>query len=245
MNPMIFDTHTNSFDSPVIVALDYSNEKAVMNLVKQLDPSLCKLKIGKELFTSSGPKLVEKLVASGYKVFLDLKFHDIPNTVYKACKAASELGVWMVNVHASGGTKMLEMAKQGVDEAGTDTLLIAVTVLTSMSQADLNQIGITTDISTHITNLAKLSYNAGLDGVVCSAHEASKIKKSTNDKFLTVVPGIRLTNSVSDDQQRIMTPVEALNNKSDYLVIGRPITQATDPYKQLCEIISSIKQNLS
>lgn len=241
MNPLVFDT-TENIDSPVIVALDCATESQVMRLVEQLDPSWCKLKIGKELFTSCGPKLVEKLVIGGYKIFLDLKFHDIPNTVHKACIAASDLGVWMINVHASGGSKMLEMAKQGVDKAGNNTLLIAVTVLTSMSQADLTEIGITQDINTHITNLAKLSYNNGLDGVVCSAYEAAAIKQATQANFLTVTPGIRLPSSQADDQERIMTPVAALNNQADYLVIGRPITEARNPQQQLLSILSDIKQ---
>ena len=240
MNPLILDT-PSEFDSPVIVALDYTNEAEVMNLLKNLSPDLCKLKVGKELFTSCGPKLVEKLVVSGYKVFLDLKFHDIPNTVYKACKAAANLGVWMTNVHASGGSKMLEMAKQGVDEASNNTLLIAVTVLTSMNQKDLYEIGVDENINTHILKLAELSYRSGLDGVVCSAHEAAQIKQLTTDSFITTCPGIRLSNEIADDQQRIMTPARAAASKADYLVIGRPITQATDPYQQLLRIVSDIK----
>jgi orotidine-5'-phosphate decarboxylase len=239
MNPLVFD-NPPTYDSPIIVALDYDNEKDVMNLIQQLSPDLCKLKIGKELFTSTGPKLVEKLVVSGYQVFLDLKFHDIPNTTYKACKAAANLGVWMTNVHASGGQKMMEVAKQGVDDAGTNTLLIAVTTLTSMSQDDLYQIGIKEDINTHIINLAKLAHKSGLDGVVCSAHEARQIKANVNDNFLTICPGIRLNSNIQDDQTRIMTPSTAINNMADYLVIGRPITQADNPYQQLININSQI-----
>ena len=242
MNPLILDNSIIQ-ESPIIVALDYDSETKVMDLVKQLNPLLCKLKIGKELFTACGPKLVEKLVSSGYKVFLDLKFHDIPNTVYKACKVASSLGVWMTNVHASGGAKMLEMAKKGIDESNNKTLLIAVTVLTSMNQTELSQIGITKDINNHTINLAKLSYNAGLDGVVCSAHEAKSIKIATSSEFLTIVPGIRLTKNITDDQQRIMTPDEAKINKADYLVIGRPITNAISPYEQLCDILRLINHN--
>ena len=241
MNPLILDnSHIN--DSPIIVALDFDNEKDVMNLVGQLSPDLCKLKIGKELFTSTGPKLVEKLVVGGYKVFLDLKFHDIPNTTYKACKAAANLGVWMTNVHASGGQKMLEMAKKGIDESGVDTLLIAVTILTSMSEAELPQIGIKENITTHVINLAKLTNQSGLDGVVCSAHEAKQIKSDIADSFLTICPGIRLTLEKEDDQTRIMTPQMAIDNKVDYMVIGRPITRAADPYLELTKILSGIKR---
>ncbi len=233
---------SSKYDSPIIIALDLDNEKEVLNLLSQLSPDLCKLKIGKELFTSTGPKLVEKIVVSGYKVFLDLKFHDIPNTTYKACKAAANLGVWMTNVHASGGQKMLEMAKQGIDEARTDTLLIAVTTLTSMSQEELHQIGVKENLTTHVTNLAKLSYNSGLDGVVCSAHEAKQIKIGTTQGFLTVCPGIRLTLDKTDDQTRIMTPELAISNQVDYMVIGRPITKTPDPYQQLIEILSRVKR---
>lgn len=240
MNPIYFENYQLQ-DSPIIVALDFDNEMDTINLVKQLNPDLCKLKVGKELFTACGPKLVEKLVVSGYKVFLDLKFHDIPNTVYKACKSAANLGVWMTNIHASGGSKMMEMAKRGIMEANTGTLLIAVTTLTSMNQDDLTEIGIQESINTHIINLAKLSHKSGLDGVVCSALEARQIKENTSIDFLTVCPGIRLSSELTDDQQRIMTPKLAISNMADYLVIGRPITQAKNPYDQLINILSDIK----
>lgn len=236
MNPLVFDA-LPKYNSPIIVALDYDNEKDVMSLITKLSPDLCKLKVGKELFTACGPKLVEKLVISGYQVFLDLKFHDIPNTVYKACKVASNLGIWMLNVHASGGKEMLEMAKQGVKDAWHQPLLIAVTTLTSMSQQNLTQIGIYNDINTHTIGLAKLAANANLDGVVCSAHEASLIKHNLAPEFLTISPGIRLTKEITDDQKRIMTPVEAIQKHVDYLVIGRPVTQAANPYLQLTNIL--------
>lgn len=239
MNPLII-TNQNYNNSPIIISLDYDNEKQVMDLVNKLDPSLCKLKVGKELFTTCGPKLVENLVVSGYDVFLDLKFHDIPNTVYKACKAAANLGVWMVNVHASGGVNMLKMARQAIEESTHKPLIIAVTVLTSMSEADLVQIGINTNINNQVINLAKLSYECGLDGVVCSAHEAQLIKNNTSNSFLTVTPGIRLADDDHHDQTRIMTPVAALNNMADYLVIGRSITQSPDPYSTLLQILSDI-----
>jgi orotidine-5'-phosphate decarboxylase len=240
MNPLITDLHLTTINSPIIVALDFNNEKAVMELVARLDANLCKLKVGKELFTACGPKLVEKLAISGYKIFLDLKFHDIPSTVYKACKIASKLGIWMLNVHASGGSAMLEMAKQGVLDSGNNPLLVAVTVLTSMNQNDLIQIGVKTDISTHVNTLAKLALDSGLDGVVCSAHEAKSIKHSTHADFLTVSPAIRLAEGNLYDQKRIMTPKEAIRNQVDYLVIGRPITSALDPIFQLNSILSQI-----
>ena len=240
MNPLI-TTDQNNINSPIIVGLDFNNEKQVMDLVNKLHPSLCKLKVGKELFTTCGPKLVEKLVVSGYDVFLDLKFHDIPNTVYKACKAAANLGVWMVNVHASGGSNMLQIARQAIDESNHKPRLIAVTVLTSMSETDLAQIGINSDINAQVLRLAKLSYDCGLDGVVCSAQEAKLIKDATSSQFLTVTPGIRLASDKSHDQVRIMTPVAALENLADYLVIGRSITNATDPHATLLQILADIK----
>lgn len=239
MNPLILNPATTK-DSRVIVALDNLNTVEVNSLVTKLDPSLCKLKVGKELFTIAGPKLVEQLVVSGYDVFLDLKFHDIPNTVYKACKAAANLGVWMVNVHASGGLKMLLEAKKAIDESEHKPLLIAVTVLTSMNEEDLKQIGITQGINEHIKHLAQLSYQSGLDGVVCSALEAKMIKDATSRDFLTVTPGIRLADSKTDDQTRIMTPAGAISNMADYLVIGRPITSAKDPQTILLDILGQL-----
>lgn len=239
MNPFL--ANENTMKSPVIVALDFTDAAQVHKLTRQLDPSLCRLKVGKELFTSCGPKLVEELVVSGYDVFLDLKFHDIPNTVYKACKAAANLGVWMIDVHASGGRDMLEAARLAIDEIGyRKPLLIAVTVLTSMSESNLIDIGVTAGLNSLILNLAKLSYKYKLDGVVCSAHEAAMIKNATATNFLAVTPGIRLPNDNANDQARIMTPCAAVQHKADYLVIGRPITAADDPKAKLMEIINSL-----
>ncbi|MCC2624173.1 MAG: orotidine-5-phosphate decarboxylase [Burkholderiales bacterium] len=238
MNPLVSDTAIPN-NSPIIVALDFSNIADTHNLIAKLDPRMCKLKIGKELFTIAGPKFVEQLVVSGYDVFLDLKFHDIPNTVYGACKAAANLGVWMVNVHASGGAKMLSEARRAIDESAHKPLLIAVTVLTSMNEADLKQIGILDGVDAQIKRLAKLSYDNGLDGVVCSALEAKMIKECTNSNFLTITPGIRLANSAKDDQTRIMSPKAAIENGADYLVIGRPITDAVDPTAILVEILQT------
>jgi orotidine-5'-phosphate decarboxylase len=234
--------------SKIIVALDYDNAASALNLVHQLDPSLCKLKVGKELFTAAGPQFVEKLTAKGFEVFLDLKFHDIPTTVKKACQAASNLGVWMLNVHASGGTSMMHAAAEGVDIGSQGNtkkpLLIAVTVLTSMNQASLNEIGITESVENQVLKLAKLTQQAGLQGVVCSALEAQLLKQHLPSDFLLVTPGIRpataTNNIISDDQSRVLTPIQALNMGASYLVIGRPITQAAKPLETLMKIYKEI-----
>ena len=220
-------------DPKIIVALDYQDAASALKLVEQLDPSLCRLKVGKELFTAVGPKFVEQLTRSNFGVFLDLKFHDIPNTVAKACTAASNLGVWMLNVHASGGLEMMQAAQQAVQQTESKPLLIAVTVLTSMNQASLNQVGIQTDLATHVMNLATLTQQAGLDGVVCSALEAQMLRTKLGAKFCLVTPGIRSANVNQDDQSRVVTPADALKNGASYLVIGRPITKAEDPRKAL------------
>ena len=229
-------------DPKIIVALDYADADSALNLVKQLDPALCRLKVGKELFTAAGPQFVEKLTKSDFGVFLDLKFHDIPNTVAKACAAASNLGVWMLNVHASGGLEMMQAAKQAVDDSADKPLLIAVTVLTSMNQETLRQIGIQADLSTHVLNLAKLTKQAGLDGVVCSAQEAQMLRSNLGDDFCLVTPGIRPANASKDDQSRIVTPADALRLGSSYLVIGRPITKAADPLAALQAIHQECSQ---
>ena len=220
-------------DSKIIVALDYADEASALKLVNQLEPSLCKLKVGKELFTAAGPQFVEELIAKDFKVFLDLKFHDIPNTVAKACEAASNLGVWMLNVHASGGSAMMQAALEGVNKSAHSPYLIAVTVLTSMNQASLNEIGIENSVENQVLKLAKLTQTAGLHGVVCSAQEAQMLRNQLGETFCLVTPGIRLAasnNKVNqDDQSRVVTPADALNNGASYLVIGRPITQAVNP----------------
>ncbi len=228
-------------DSKIVIALDYTNAKDALSLVNQLDPSQCKLKVGKELYTATGPALVEKLVAKDFKVFLDLKFHDIPNTVKKACKAASDLGIWMLNVHASGGSAMMEAALEGVNQSNKNPYLIAVTVLTSMNQATLSEIGNKTPIQEQVLRLATLTQAAGLHGVVCSAQEASLLRQHVNPEFLLVTPGIRPTNASKDDQSRIMTPPDALRQGASYLVIGRPITQAEQPQQALQAILQSIQ----
>ncbi len=222
-----------SNDPKIIVALDYADAASALKLVNQLDPALCRLKVGKELFTAAGPQFVTQLAHSNFGVFLDLKFHDIPNTVAKACTAASNLGVWMLNVHASGGLEMMQAARQAVNISNTKPLLIAVTVLTSMNQHGLNQIGIQTDLATHVLNLATLTQQAGLDGVVCSALEAHMLRTRMGSDFCLVTPGIRPANVNQDDQLRVVTPADALSMGASYLVIGRPITQAAEPLKAL------------
>jgi orotidine-5'-phosphate decarboxylase len=220
----------NGIQEPrIIVALDYANAEAALALVNQLHPNLCGLKVGKELFTVAGPNLVETIVNKGFNVFLDLKFHDIPNTVAKACEAASRLGVWMLNVHASGGLAMMQKAKEGVERSGRHPLIIAVTVLTSMDQTSLNQTGIIGNLEDQVLKLAQLTENAGLDGVVCSAQEAPVLRKHLRADFCLVTPGIRPADATSDDQTRIVTPTKAMQLGSNYLVIGRPITQAENP----------------
>lgn len=232
---------SNLHDPKIIVALDYADADSALKLVSQLDPELCRLKVGKELFTASGPQFVEKLAHSNFGVFLDLKFHDIPNTVAKACTAASNLGVWMLNVHASGGLEMMQAAKQAVDSSAQHPLLIAVTVLTSMTQQTLDQIGIHTDLATHVLNLATLTQQAGLDGVVCSAMEAQSLRAKLGRDFCLVTPGIRPANASKDDQSRIVTPADALALGSSYLVIGRPITKAENPLAALQAIHAECK----
>ncbi|MBL1142841.1 MAG: orotidine-5'-phosphate decarboxylase [Proteobacteria bacterium] len=227
-------------DSKVIVSLDFPDGKQALDLCQKLDPSSCKLKIGKELFTREGPDLVEKLIKSDFDIFLDLKYHDIPNTVASACRAAADLGVWMLNVHASGGRNMMETAIEALDKTTHKPLLIAVTVLTSMSQEDLSELGINRTVDDQVLLLANLAKESGLNGVVCSAKEANRIKNELGSDFCLVTPGIRPADSSSDDQKRIMTPSEAIAAGSHYLVIGRPITKADDPLVALESINVSI-----
>jgi len=228
-------------DPKIIVALDFPSQNPALELVDKLDPSKCRLKVGKELFTRSGPQLVEGLQKRGFEVFLDLKFHDIPNTTSAAVAAAADLGVWMVNVHASGGEKMMAACRERLETFGTDRpLLIAVTVLTSMNAEDLAGIGITDSPEAQVSRLATLTKNCGLDGVVCSAQEAPKLKAEQGADFKLITPGIRPVTADKGDQQRIMTPTDALKAGSDYLVIGRPITQASDPLAALEAIHSEV-----
>ncbi|MGP5373050.1 orotidine-5'-phosphate decarboxylase [Psychrobacter alimentarius] len=230
----------NVTKSPIIVALDNMSMKASLTLADQLDPALCRLKVGKELFTRCGPTIVQALHQRDFDVFLDLKFHDIPNTTAQAVLAAADLGVWMVNVHASAGLEAMSLSKQRLLDGNFETLLIAVTVLTSMDKAALAQTGITVALDEQVSRLAQLTKQAGLDGVVCSAQEAKVLKTLCGHDFKLVTPGIRLPEDSSDDQKRICTPKQALDDGSDYLVIGRSITQALDPAAKLQKILQSI-----
>ncbi|MGY3868929.1 orotidine-5'-phosphate decarboxylase [Aeromonas crassostreae] len=224
-------------DPKVLVALDYQREADALAFVDRVSPSQCRLKVGKEMFTLFGPQFVRQLVAKGFDVFLDLKFHDIPNTVAKAVAASAELGVWMVNVHASGGERMMRAAREALLPYGDKApLLIGVTVLTSMEQSDLSGIGLDIRPAEQVLRLARLAKDAGLDGVVCSANEASELKVALGEDFLLVTPGIRPTGAAQGDQRRVMTPSEAVSVGADYLVIGRPITQAADPALTLGDI---------
>lgn len=227
-------------DPKIIVALDYPTADAALALSSQLDPQRCRLKIGKELFTRSGPSVVETLVKDGFDIFLDLKYHDIPNTVAKACQAAADLGVWMVNVHTLGGGAMMSAAREAVSQSSDRPLLIGVTLLTSMDQTTFDQIGLQGTITDSVLRLAKLADDSGLDGVVCSAQEAVKLREQHGNDFQLITPGIRPANSVQGDQHRTMTPAEALAAGSSYLVIGRPITAAVNPMSALAEIEQSI-----
>jgi orotidine-5'-phosphate decarboxylase len=224
----------------IIVALDYPDAHAAREMAARLDPALCRVKVGKELFTAAGPALVEALVARGFGVFLDLKFHDIPNTVASACKAAARLGVWMMNVHASGGRAMMQAAREALAGGDARPKLIAVTVLTSMGESDLAEIGMQGAPPDAVLRLARLAQAAGLDGVVCSAQEARALRAACGSAFHLVTPGIRPADGARDDQKRVMTPRAAIDAGADYLVIGRPITQAADPVAMLQRIQQEI-----
>jgi len=226
----------------IYVALDCQTQNEADQLVSKLSSGQVGLKVGKELFTSIGPEWVRKQVEQGFSVFLDLKFHDIPNTVAKAVTSAAKIGVDIVNVHASGGSEMMKAAKDALEPFDNPPLLIAVTVLTSMSDADLADIGIQMPAEQQVLNLAKLAHKAGLDGVVCSAQEARMLKSVLGESFKLVTPGIRPANSATDDQKRVMTPKEAVLAGVDYMVIGRPITRSESPTETVAEILASIRE---
>ena len=231
----------NASGSAIIVALDFASADEAMAFTDRLSPAQCRLKVGKELFTRAGPALVERLAGRGFDVFLDLKFHDIPNTVARACAAAADLGVWMLNVHASGGRRMMAAAAEALDRcAGRRPYLIGVTVLTSLNEADLAEIGFSGSPADNVARLAALAREAGLDGVVCSPMEVARLRETCGDGFLLVTPGVRPAGSATDDQQRVMTPAQAIGHGSDYLVIGRPVTRATDPVAALAAIQAEI-----
>ena len=234
-----------SADPRVIVALDFANPMHALALADRLDPASCALKVGKELFVIAGPEPVRWMIERGFNVFLDLKFHDIPNTVAQACAAATKLGVWMLNVHAAGGRAMLAAAREAVTKAAAEQrraspLLIAVTVLTSLADADLRETGVAGTATQQALDLARLVSSCGLDGVVCSAVEAPALRAAQGRGFRLVTPGIRPAGSARDDQARIITPEAAVANGADYLVIGRPITQAADPQAALAAINASL-----
>ena len=225
-----------SCQSPIVVALDYPTMAQSIEMAKRLDPSQCRVKVGKELFTTAGPAILEALHKLGFDIFLDLKFHDIPNTVANAVSVAAKAGVWMVNVHATGGRRMMEASANALQQLPDNkTLLIAVTVLTSMDQADLLEIGIDATPEQHVKRLAALAKSSGMDGVVCSAQESSMLSADLGRDFVLVTPGIRPTGADQGDQKRIMTPAEAMAAGSHYLVMGRPITQASDPIAVLTQ----------
>ncbi|ENA30688.1 MULTISPECIES: orotidine-5'-phosphate decarboxylase [Pseudomonas] len=227
--------------TPIIVALDFPTAEGALALADQLDPAQCRVKVGKELFTSHGRPVIEALHAKGFEVFLDLKFHDIPNTTAMAVKAAAEQGVWMVNVHCSGGLRMMTACRETLDTlSGPKPLLIGVTVLTSMEREDLAGIGLDIDPKEQVLRLAGLAERAGMDGLVCSAQEASSLK-AAHPSLQLVTPGIRPAGSSLDDQRRILTPREALDAGSDYLVIGRPISRASDPAAALTAILADLR----
>ncbi|HAX3823385.1 TPA: orotidine-5'-phosphate decarboxylase [Escherichia coli] len=231
-------------NSPVVVALDYHNRDAALAFVDKIDPRDCRLKVGKEMFTLFGPQFVHELQHRGFDIFLDLKFHDIPNTVAHAVAAAADLGVWMVNVHASGGARMMTAAREALVPFGKDApLLIAVTVLTSMEVSDLADLGVTLSPADYAERLAALTQKCGLDGVVCSAQEAVRFKQVFGQEFKLVTPGIRPQGSDAGDQRRIMTPEQALAAGVDYMVIGRPVTQSADPAQTLKAINASLQRS--
>jgi orotidine-5'-phosphate decarboxylase len=229
-------------DTRLIIALDFDSQPVAMELVDQLDPNQCALKVGSEMFTRFGPHFVWQLVDRKFKVFLDLKFHDIPNTVAQSCKAAADMGVWMVNVRAAGGFGMMQTARQALAAYGDSRpLLIAVTVLTSMSQTEFAAMGVTGELTERVKQLARMAQEAGLDGVVSSALEVEAIKSVCGPDFLTITPGIRLATDNQNDQSRVCTPQQALTAGSDFLVIGRPITTARDPASVVRDLLSLMK----
>jgi orotidine-5'-phosphate decarboxylase len=224
----------------VIVALDFPEAAQALAMAARLDPALCRVKVGKELFVAAGPAVVERLNGLGFEVFLDLKFHDIPNTVAGACRAAARLGVWMLNVHASGGGAMMRAAREAVSAFDRPPLLIGVTVLTSLSDGELGEIGFSGSAAANVERLARLASANGMDGVVCSAEEASLIRDRLGERFVSVTPGIRLPGDAKGDQSRIVTPQDAVRRGAHYLVIGRPVTQSADPAGTLQEIARSL-----
>lgn len=233
---------TETPDPRLIVALDFPDRDSALRLVEHLPIGLCRLKVGKELFTRAGPDLVRELGDRGFEVFLDLKFHDIPHTVARACIAAADLGVWMVNVHALGGRRMIQAAREGLEQSpGRRPLLTAVTVLTSLDQADLAELGLIGSPEENVLRLARLAQTSGADGVVCSAQEVPALRGALGPDFVLVTPGIRPAGAGQQDQKRVMTPAQAIAAGSDYLVVGRPVTQASDPAQVLHALAAEVR----
>jgi orotidine-5'-phosphate decarboxylase len=230
----------SEINSQIIVALDFPDEQQAMALVERLDPTMCRLKVGKEMFTRLGPAFIAKLIQRGFEIFLDLKFHDIPNTVAAACDAAADLGVWMMNLHASGGRRMMEMARERLEQRASRPLLVAVTVLTSLSAEDIAEVGMRGEPAEYVIRLADLAASAGMDGIVCSPREAAQIRNRIGEQFLLVTPGVRPMDAAVDDQRRVMTPEDAIRAGASYLVIGRPITAAVEPIEVLTRINQAI-----
>jgi orotidine-5'-phosphate decarboxylase len=224
----------------IIVALDYPSVEQASAFLKRITPKQCRVKVGLELYTAAGPRLIEQLKKQGFDVFLDLKFHDIPNTAAGACRRAAELGVWMLNVHALGGGAMLSAAREAIEGFAARPLLLAVTILTSHGQPELEQLGFSGTVEQNVMNLAQLAHHAGLDGVVCSAQEANSLRRKFGQEYILVTPGIRLPGSARDDQNRVLSPREATEQGADYLVIGRPVTQAADP----CAVLEEINKEI-
>lgn len=224
----------------IIVALDYADAEPALALADRLDPARCRLKVGNELFTRAGPDVVRRLQERGFEIFLDLKFHDIPNTVAGACRAAAELGVWMTNVHASGGRRMLEAARDAVDSVAKPPLLIGVTLLTSLDAGDLRDTGVAGEPAEQVVRLARLTQASGLDGVVCSPQELETLAGQVPDAFLRITPGVRPAGEAGGDQKRVSTPAQAITDGAHYLVIGRPITQAPEPAAALAAVAADI-----
>ncbi len=229
--------------SPIIVALDFPSAEQALTFAGRLPPDKCRVKVGFELFVAAGPGLIEKLHQLGFEIFLDLKFHDIPNTVAAVCRVAADLGVWMLNVHASGGSRMIEAAREAIDAASHRPHLIAVTVLTSMTADDLAETGVLVPPAEQVERLAELARRAGADGVVCSAQEAARLRRANGDDFLLVTPGIRPAGSATDDQRRVMTPQQAMTAGADFLVVGRPITRAEAPVEVINEVLVSLARD--
>jgi orotidine-5'-phosphate decarboxylase len=237
--------HDEAVEKRIIVALDYPDQSSVLTFADSVSPDLCRLKVGKEVFTHSGPELVRALVDRGFDVFLDLKFHDIPTTVAKAVSAALDLGVWMLNVHALGGSRMMQAAREALEQQGGGSKLVAVTVLTSMRDNDLAELGLKMPAGELAAKLSGLAMQCGFHGVVCSAQEARGIADQCGESFLRVTPGIRpVSPSLGDDQRRIMTPLQAVDGGSNYLVIGRPVTQSVDPVAALLAIKKEIGEDV-